>query len=61
MDGSSLHTTTPDKTEAFLAELTELSARYGMAIGGSPTLYLMERPDYDYQYKIDTESVLTRG
>jgi hypothetical protein len=32
-----------------------------MAIGGSPTLYLMERPDYDYQYKIDTESVLTRG
>lgn len=61
MDGSSLHTPAKDKTEAFLAELTDLSAKHGIAIGGDAMLYLMERPDYDYRYRADSESALTRG
>ena len=61
MDRSTMHTPSADKTEAFLAELTDLSAKHGIAIGGEATLYVMERPDYDYRYQVDAESVLTRA
>ena len=61
MDASSLHGSLAERTHAFLAELTELSAKYGIAIGGNSTLYVMERPDYDYRYQADSESALTRG
>lgn len=61
MDGSTMCAAATDKTEAFLAELTELSAKHGIAIGADATFYLMERPDYDYRYKADSQSALTRG
>jgi hypothetical protein len=61
MDGSTIQQTTSDNTQAFLSDLTALSAKHGIAIGGTPTLYVMEREDYDYGYQADNSSTLQRG
>jgi hypothetical protein len=61
MDGSTLHASLTERTEAFLAELTELSAKHGIAIGGDARLYLMRRTDYDDRYQVYAQSALTRG
>ena len=50
-----------DKANAFLAALTELSIQHGVAIGGTPVLFMMEREDYDSAYSIDAESNLSFG
>lgn len=49
------------RTEEFLAVLTRLSIEHGIAIGGQPVLFLMEREDYDSGYRIDAESNLSFG
>ena len=46
--------------EAFLAELTDLSVKYGIAITGSPVLFVMGQEDYPYSYYADDESNLAR-
>ncbi len=50
-----------DRANAFLAALTELSIQHGVAIGGTPVLFMMEREDYDSAYSIDAESDLSFG
>lgn len=50
-----------DRAEAFLAALTELSLQHGIAIGGMPVLFVMEREDYNSAYSIDAESNLSFG
>ncbi len=47
-----------EKTTQFLHALTELSRSLGIGITGEPTLFLMDRDDYDRLYKIDGESKL---
>jgi hypothetical protein len=61
MDGSSIQRTEADKTQAFLSELTELSMKYGIGIAGAPILFQMERVDYDYPYRVDSDSRLSLG
>lgn len=34
--------------EPFLSALSELSAKYGVAIGGDAVLFLMEREDFSF-------------
>jgi hypothetical protein len=50
-----------DQTANFLAELTELSARYGIAITGDPTLFVMEPEDRAFSYRANDESRLSLG
>ncbi len=50
-----------ERADVFLAALTELSIQHGVAIGGTPVLYMMEREDYDSSYIIDAESNLSFG
>jgi len=38
---------------AFLCELSELSWKHGVAIGGEPILFVMAREDYDCAYAAD--------
>lgn len=47
------------KMEGFLAELGEISRRYGIAISDGATLYLMEPDDYARSYSTSNESDLT--
>ena len=49
------------KIEQFLSELTELSDKYGIAITGSPVLFLMQKEDYAFAYRADDESNLSLG
>ena len=49
------------KLGQFLAELTELSDKYGIAVAGKPVLFLMEKEDYAFAYRADDESNLTLG
>jgi hypothetical protein len=51
----------PSNCDAFLAELSELSAKHGIAIGGDAVLFVMEREDFSYAYHVDDESKLTLG
>jgi hypothetical protein len=48
-------------TEAFLRDLSDLSRRHGIAITGSPTLFVMERDDHQYDYRANDDSVLSFG
>ena len=50
-----------EKTKEFLASLTELSIRYGIAITGNAQLFIMEPEDYDTVYRVDSESRLSFG
>jgi len=53
-----------DRTEtvaAFLAALTEASAKHGIAITGKPMLFVMEQQDYQFAYRADAESNLHFG
>lgn len=61
MDGSLIRQTESERLESFLSDLTALSAKHGIAIGDAPTLYVMEREDYAYAYKVDADSVLSRA
>lgn len=45
----------------FLAELTALSERYGIAIGDGADLYELEPDDRLSSYRADAESRLTRA
>lgn len=47
-----------DKTEAFLSELSALSAKYGIGLAGKPTMFLMEQEDFQRAYSSDAESNL---
>lgn len=49
------------KVETFLAGLTELSVKYGIAITGKPVLFVMEQEDYSFAYRADDESNLSLG
>ena len=53
--------TSSAKCDAFLSELTELSAKYGIGITGSPILFVMKEEDFPYSYRIDSESNLSLG
>ena len=46
----------PNPADAFARDLTELSQRYGVAISGSPELFLMEADDFALNYICDGES-----
>ncbi len=50
-----------DRANAFLAGLTKLSVQHGVAITGTPVLFMMEQEDYDSAYSIDDESNLSFG
>ena len=54
--------TTTDATDAnldnFLRELTDLSRKYGLALTGKPTLFVMEADDHAHSYYADDESRL---
>ena len=45
----------------FLADLTELSVKHGIAIGGEPVLFMMEPDDQAYSYQMDEQSRVTRA
>lgn len=49
-----------DKLPSFLKALTELSDRYGIAIGDGAELYEMEPEDRLAAYDADADSRLTR-
>lgn len=51
----------PDNLSAFLAALTELSERYGIAIADGVELYEMEPDDRLASYRADSESRLSRS
>ena len=51
----------PDNLSAFLAALTELSERYGIAIADGVALYEMEPDDRLSTYRADSESRLSRS
>lgn len=61
MDRAQLREDPTAKTRAFLSELTELSMRYGIAIGGESILFEMKREDYDFGYRANSDSKLTLG
>lgn len=42
-----------ERTEAFLAELSSLSLKYGIGIAGRPVLFVMERQDYVHSYCVN--------
>jgi hypothetical protein len=50
-----------ERTKRFLHGLTELSHQCGIAITGSPTLFVMESDDHQSTYSIDRESNLSFG
>ena len=50
-----------DSANAFMVALTKLSIQHGVAVGGTPILFMMEREDYDSSYSIDAESNLSFG
>jgi hypothetical protein len=45
----------------FLAELTALSRKHGIALGEKPTLYVMEPEDHQFSYRADDEDRITLG
>jgi len=49
------------KASAFIAELTELSAKYGIALSGKPVLFVMQPEDFAFSYRMDNESNLSFG
>ena len=51
----------PEKLNEFLAALSELSAKYGIGITGDPVLFVMEKDDFAFAYRVDPESNLTLG
>ena len=53
--------TKSDSLELFLRELTEISLRHGLAITGSPVLFVMEPEDRAFSYRCDDESKLSLG
>lgn len=51
----------PDNLTAFLAALTEVSERYGIAISDGAELYEMEPDDRLFAYHADADSRLSRS
>lgn len=51
----------PDNLTAFLAALTEVSERYGIAISDGAELYEMEPDDRLFTYYADADSRLRRS
>jgi len=61
MNDGVVGTVSEEHIQRFLDELTALSVRYGIAISGSPALFLLEREDSDSVYSINDASELTFG
>lgn len=59
MDGSTIQQT--DKTKAFLSELTQLSRKYGLAIGDNCIIFDMEYEDHGLSYTLSPDSALFLG
>jgi hypothetical protein len=57
------HSTSPDQgsVSAFVRELSELGRKYGVGIGGTPTLFMLERDDYLFDYSLDANDALVLG
>jgi len=53
--------TAPERADRFALELSDLGRRYGIGVGGSPVLFLLERDDYPFDYSVDGESRLQLG
>lgn len=51
----------PDKLTAFLATLSEVSERYGIAISDGAELYEMDPDDRLFAYHADADSRLSRS
>jgi hypothetical protein len=49
-----------DRCNAFLTDLTQLCARYGIGISGDAVLFVMEPEDFAHRYCADSESRLVR-
>lgn len=49
------------KPHDFLRDLSELSYQHGIAIAGSPELFLMQYEDYQSAYECDADSRLSFG
>ncbi|HKT20400.1 MAG TPA: hypothetical protein VJR47_20260 [Stellaceae bacterium] len=47
--------------EDFLNDLTEISRKHGIVIGGRPILCFMERIEYQTIYRIDDDNLLSLG
>lgn len=63
MDDHSQSTAPMDASncEPFLNALNELSAKYGIAIGGDAVLFTMEHEDFEYEYRANEDSKLILG
>jgi hypothetical protein len=49
------------KVAAFARELSELCRKYGLAISGDPTIFVMEPGDYAINYGVNEASKLIWG
>lgn len=49
------------RADQFAFELSELGRKYGIGIAGSPTLYLLDRADYLFDYGVGNDSELRLG
>lgn len=49
------------KLASFLSELSDVSLKYGIAITGSPVLFVMEPEDRAFAYRADEDSNLHWG
>lgn len=47
------------KTDGFLRDLSDLSYRHGIAIGGDPVVFVMGPEDYQLSYSLDGDSRLS--
>jgi hypothetical protein len=47
--------------DSFAHELSALCRKYGLGIAGEPTLFVMDREDYAFDYSVDNRSRLIWG
>jgi hypothetical protein len=59
IDQDQLHTS--GAADSFALELSDLCRRHGVGLSGEPTLFVMERDDYAFNYGVDARSRLIWG